>query len=30
MGFGGVHASGVAALAVRDLAEGRYEDAYAG
>ena len=29
MGFGGVHASGVAALAVRDLSEGRYGDAYA-
>ena len=29
MGFGGVHAAGVAALAVRDLAEGHYRDAYA-
>ena len=29
MGFGGVHSSGVAALAVRDLAEGHYRDAYA-
>ncbi|MEU4295569.1 LuxR C-terminal-related transcriptional regulator [Kribbella sp. NPDC026596] len=29
MGFGGVHASGVAALAVRDLSEGLYGDAYA-
>jgi DNA-binding CsgD family transcriptional regulator len=28
MGFGGVAASGQAALAVRDLAEGSYEDAY--
>ncbi|MCK9902300.1 LuxR family transcriptional regulator [Parafrankia colletiae] len=28
-GFGGVYASGVGALAVRDLAEGRYDDAYA-
>ena len=28
MGFGGVHAAGVAALAVRDLAEGHYRDAY--
>ncbi len=28
MGFGGVHASGVGALAVRDLAEGHYRDAY--
>ncbi|MFE9184100.1 AAA family ATPase [Micromonospora haikouensis] len=28
-GFGGVHASGVSALAVRDLAERRYHDAYA-
>lgn len=28
IGFGGVRASGVAALAVRDLAEGRYLDAY--
>ncbi|MDG4815030.1 LuxR family transcriptional regulator [Micromonospora sp. WMMD956] len=28
-GFGGVHASGVSALAVRDLAERRYPDAYA-
>ena len=27
-GFGGVHASAVAALAVRDLAEGHYRDAY--
>ena len=27
-GFGGVGASGVAALAVRDLAEGSYQDAY--
>jgi len=29
MGFGGVQASGDAALAVRDLAEGQYDDAYA-
>jgi len=29
MGFGGVQASGVAALAVRDLSEGLYGDAYA-
>ena len=28
MGFGGVHSAGVAALAVRDLAEGHYRDAY--
>ncbi|MEV6273175.1 AAA family ATPase [Kribbella sp. NPDC051936] len=28
MGFGGVHAAGVAALATRDLSEGRYGDAY--
>ncbi|RZS60355.1 AAA family ATPase [Xylanimonas ulmi] len=28
MGFGGVHASGVAALGIRDLAEGLYADAY--
>ena len=28
MGFAGVHSSGVAALAVRDLAEGHYRDAY--
>ena len=28
LGLGGVHASGIAALAVRDLAEGRYEEAY--
>jgi DNA-binding CsgD family transcriptional regulator len=28
MGLGGVHASGVAALAVRDLAEGLYADAF--
>ena len=28
MGFGGVQAPDVAALAVRDLAEGRYDDAY--
>ncbi len=28
MGFGGVHASGVAALAVRDLAEGLYDHAF--
>ena len=27
-GFGGVHASAVAALALRDLAEGHYRDAY--
>ncbi|MEX5637158.1 helix-turn-helix transcriptional regulator [Parafrankia sp. FMc2] len=27
-GFGGVYASGVGALAVRDLAEGRYDEAY--
>ncbi len=27
-GFGGVHSSAVAALATRDLAEGRYRDAY--
>lgn len=27
-GFGGVHSSAVAALAVRDLAEGHYRDAY--
>ena len=27
-GFGGVHASAVAALAIRDLAEGHYRDAY--
>ncbi|MEV0288541.1 AAA family ATPase [Kribbella sp. NPDC050820] len=29
MGFGGVHASGVAALAIRDLCEGLYNEAYA-
>ena len=29
MGFGGVHSAGLAALAVRDLAEGHYRDAYA-
>ena len=29
MGFGGVHSAGMAALAVRDLAEGHYRDAYA-
>ena len=28
MGFGGVYSAGVAALAVRDLAEGHYRDAY--
>ena len=28
LGFGGVHSSAVAALAVRDLAEGHYRDAY--
>ena len=28
MGFAGVHSAGVAALAVRDLAEGHYRDAY--
>lgn len=28
MGFGGVQSSGVAALAIRDLAEGLYSDAY--
>ena len=28
MGFGGVHSAGVAALAVRDLAEGHYRDAH--
>jgi len=28
LGLGGVHASGIAALAARDLAEGRYEEAY--
>jgi hypothetical protein len=27
-GFGGVHASAVGALAIRDLAEGHYRDAY--
>ena len=28
MGFGGVHSAGIAGLAVRDLAEGHYRDAY--